>query len=448
MYRKEQDSLGSVDVPEMAYFGSFTSRAQKNFQISSLKAYASFKCAFAWIKIAAARVNADLGKLDKNIGKAIERAANEFIAGKFDSDFQLDVYQAGAGTSYNMNLNEILANRANEHMGANLGDYFPVHPNNHVNMSQSSNDTTPTALRIAALKDLRTLMKSGTDLIGSFEEKAEEFKNHLKVGRTHLQDAVPIRLGEEFAAYASSLRHCLSRFDFARSELNSLGIGGTATGTGINTHPEFAKKMCMELSQLAEESLIPAENKIECTHSMAAFQAVASSLNSLATELLRIGNDLRLMSSGPYAGFAEIKLPEVQPGSSIMPGKINPSIVECLSQICVQVMGLNHAISIAAQQGQLELNWYTPLIMWDLLHMIEILSNSMQMFNIFCVRGICAQSNNMKNILDKSAAFATTLAPIVGYDQAAKWVKESLESGLPFMEVIPDKYKSIAKSSI
>jgi len=442
MTREEKDSLGSVQVPQDAYYGSFTTRASGNFQNSSLKAAPSFKKAFAWIKMAAATVNVELGHLDASIAEAIHQAGNEFIDGKFDEFYQLDIYQAGAGTPFNMNLNEIMANRANEIMGGGLGTYEFVHPNNHVNMAQSSNDTTPTAIRIAALVDLQALMKAGTDLIGAFEMKASEFKDHIKVGRTHLQDAVPVSLGQEFAAYASAIRHALARLDAARSELNHLGIGGTATGTGINTHPDFSEKICAELSKLSGQDFTPAENKIETTHSMSAFQAVSAALSSLSTELLRIGNDLRLMSSGPFAGFAEIRLPEVQPGSSIMPGKVNPSIVECMSQICVQVMGLNHAIALSAQQGQLELNWYTPLIMWDLLHMIEILTNGMNMFNEKCIQGIVARAEQMESMLNLSTAMATALAPIVGYKKVAEWVNQSVEQGVPFGDIVPDEYKN------
>lgn len=440
MFREEHDSLGPVQVPQNAYYGSFTARAQGHFQNSSLRAYPSFKKAFAQIKMAAAQVNADLGELDSNISEAIQKAAQEFIEGQFKGDYDLDVYQAGAGTPFNMNLNEVLANRANEILGGEKGNYALVHPNNHVNMGQSSNDSTPTAIRLAALEDLHGLMKSGTDLLGSLEQKAKEFDKHLKVGRTHLQDAVPVTLGQEFAAYASALRHALARLDAARSELTRLGIGGTAIGTGLNTHPEFSNRICETLSKLTGQSLRPAENKIESTHSMAAFQAVAQALNSLATELLRICNDLRLMASGPMAGLAELQLPEVQPGSSIMPGKVNPSILESMSQICVQVMGLNHAIGLAAQQGQFELNWYTPLIMWDLLHMIEILQNGMRMLNEKCIQGLRSDAGKLEAALQSSTAMATALAPIVGYDQVAKWVKESLEKGIPFTQVVPKEH--------
>jgi fumarate hydratase class II len=440
MTRIESDSLGSVDVPQDSYFGSFTTRALGNFQNSSLRAYPSFLNAFAWIKIAAARVNQELGHLEADKASAIEQAAHEYIEGRFSGYSTLDVYQAGAGTPFNMNVNEILANRANEIMGGNLGKYEHVHPNNHVNMAQSSNDTNPTAIRIAALMDLQKLMQAGTKLINALEEKAAETMDHVKVGRTHLQDAVPVTLGQEFTAYASAVRNALARLDAARTELTKLGIGGTATGSGINTHPDFAEKMCEQLSELSGQDFSPAENFFETTHSMASFQAVSAALASLATELLRISNDLRLISSGPFAGFAEIKLPEVQPGSSIMPGKVNPSIVECISMISVQVMGLNHSISLAAQQGQLELNWYTPLIMWDLLHMIEILTNGMNMFTEKCINGIIPNPERMREQVSNSTVMATALAPTLGYQRVAQSVHEAVEKKVPFESLIPDEY--------
>jgi aspartate ammonia-lyase len=447
--RIETDAIGPIEVPQDSYGGSFMVRAMANFKISSLKAYPSFKKSFALVKQAAALVNKELGHLEAPVSEAIVQACEEFIEGKFVADYQLDAYQAGAGTPYNMNLNEILANRANEIMWKQdggsenfvFGTYSPVHPNNHVNMAQSSNDTNPTALRMAALMDLSGLFRNGNQLLNSLEKKAQEFDSVLKVGRTHLQDAVPVTLGQEFGAYSSSLRGCLARIDAAQMELTALGIGGSATGSGINTHPEFSERMCTELSELSGLSLRPAENLFETTHSMAPFLAVSSSLRGLATELLRISNDLRLMASGPFAGLSDIVLPEVEPGSSIMPGKVNPSIAECMSMICIQVMGLDHAIALCAQQGQLELNWHTPLIMWDLLHQIEILTNGMEMFDRLCIQGIEANVERMKKTLGGSTALATALAPYMGYHEVAELVHESLEKGVPFVSLVPEEYK-------
>lgn len=434
--RKEKDALGTVEVTADSYGGSFTQRALENFQISSLRAYPSFKWALGTIKKAAAKVNGDLGELDGKLSDAIQKAADEFLNGDFDADFDLDVYQAGAGTPFNMNVNEILANRANEHLGGEKGSYKPVHPNDHVNKGQSSNDVIPTALRLAANKDLKSLLRAGSDLINAFEKKTKEFKTMKKVGRTHLQDAVPITLGDEFGAYASAVRHALARLDAARHELLELGIGGTAVGSGLNAHPEFSKKICKVLSEWADDTFKLAPNLFETTHSMAAFASVSSALSLLAIELFRISNDLRLMASGPRAGFNEILLPEVEPGSSIMPGKVNPSVLECLNMICVQVQGLDHAIRLSAGQGQLELNWHTPLIAYDLLHQIEILGNGMKMFAEHCVNGIVGNEKEMLSALENSTALATALVPKMGYAAVAEIVHKAIESKRPFTDFL------------
>lgn len=436
--RREVDALGPVEVPAESYGGSFAVRAQRTFQISSLAAPLSFQAALAFIKIAAAEVNAELGHLPKKHAKAIVSAAEEFMDGEFDADFDLDVYQAGAGTPYNMVLNEILANRANELLGSKKGDYSPVHPNNHVNMAQSSNDVNPTAIRLAALMELTPVFQFGDEVVRVLELKAKAFEKVLKVGRTHLQDAVPVTLGQEFEAYASSVRHALGRLETAAMELADIGIGATATGTGINTHPQFAKKMREHLSKemgLKLGGLNPFENN----HSMAVFLNVSGALRGLVTELLRICNDLRLMA-GP---LGEIQLPEVEPGSSIMPGKVNPSVLECMSMICVQVLGMDHAIALSAQQGQLELNWYTPLIMFDLLHSMEILGNGLHMLRSECLEGITAHEAQMKTVLENSTAMATALAPVLGYHEVAALVKESKKKKVPFMSVVSTAQKKL-----
>lgn len=432
--RKEKDALGTVDVPVDFYGGSFTVRALKNFQISSLRAPESYKMALALVKQCAAEVNAELGILDKKHAKALVQAADEFMDGRFDSDFDLDMYQAGAGTAFNMNLNEILANRANELLGGKKGKYHPIHPNDHVNKGQSSNDVNPTAIRLAALMDLGPLMDRGLALIDSFEKKAKAFSKMKKVGRTHLQDAVPITLGQELKAYASSLSNALLRVETAAEELTAIGMGATAVGTGINAHPQFAEKMRGALGRKMSIEFTEM-NLFENNHSMASFLNVSAALRGLATELLRICNDLRLMASGPDAGLKEIELPEVEPGSSIMPGKVNPSVPECMSMICVQVIGLDAAISLAAQQGQLELNWYTPLIAWDLLHQMEILTNGMAMLRTDCIEGIRAHENHMKETLEKSSAYATELSPKLGYKKVAELVKEAKRKKVPFSKV-------------
>lgn len=436
--RKEKDALGTVDVPVDFYGGSFTVRALKHFQISHLRAPESYKMALALIKQCAAKVNAELGVLDKKQAKALVQATDEFMDGRFDSDFDLDIYQAGAGTAFNMNLNEILANRANELLRGKKGKYHPIHPNDHVNKGQSSNDVNPTAIRLAALMDLGPLMDEGVKLMGSFEKKAKAFSKVKKMGRTHLQDAVPITLGQEFEAYASSLSNALLRVERAAEELTALGIGATAVGTGINAHPKFGEKMREVLKQKMGIAFT-AMNLFENNHSMASFLNVSSALRGLATELLRICNDLRLMASGPDGGLGEIELPEVEPGSSIMPGKVNPSVPECMSMICVQIIGLDSAIALAAQQGQLELNWYTPLVTWDLLHQIEILTNGMAMLQTRCVDGIHAHERNMKETLEKSTASATALVSKLGYHKVAELVKQAKRKKIPFSKVITSR---------
>ncbi len=434
--RKEKDALGTVEVPAESYGGSFFTRARKNFQISELRAPVSFACALALIKIAAARVNSELGHLERKKAKAIEQAGKEFLEGLYDEFFELDVYQAGAGTPFNMTMNEILANRANEILGGKKGSYDHVHPNDHVNMSQSSNDVIPSAIRLAALVDLEELLEEEEKLRASLLKKAEQFKRVLKVGRTHLQDAVPVTLGQEFEAWASALCNAHIRIHGAGFELEVLGIGGTAIGSGINTPPKFAEKMVKELAKLTGlPGLEVAENKFETTHSMAPFLATSSALRSMAVELLRICNDLRLMASGPEAGFNEIRLPEVEPGSSIMPGKVNPSVLEALCMICTQVIGLDASICLAAQKGEFELNWYTPLIACDLLHQIEILTNGMNMLREDCIDGLRANEKEMRAVLENSCAMATALVPKLGYHKVAELVKKAKKTKRKFSDL-------------
>ncbi len=441
--RKEIDALGPVDVPAESYGGSFSVRAHANFKISSLRMPDSFCVALAWIKMAAAEVNSELGHLDKKTAKAIVAAGEEFIDGTFDEEYDLDVYQAGAGTPLNMTLNEILANRATELLGGKKGEY-KVHPNNHVNMAQSSNDTIPTAIRLAALLEAQETMEKGLKLVAALEKKAKEFKDVIKVGRTHLQDAVPVTMGQEFEAYASALAGCLSRMELAAEELTHLGIGGTATGSGINTHPKFQMMMCENLGEKMGVAMVPM-NMFENNHSMASFANLSATLRTLSMELLRICSDLRLMASGPEAGFDEIRLPEVEPGSSIMPGKVNPSVLECVSMICVQVQGLDQAISFSASQGQLELNWYTPLIGWDLTHQLQILANGMDLLRADCIEGITANTEKMKAVLDRSFAMATALAPHLGYHEVAEMVNESKRKKIPFIKLVKKEHEKYLK---
>ncbi|PIP66619.1 aspartate ammonia-lyase [Candidatus Peregrinibacteria bacterium CG22_combo_CG10-13_8_21_14_all_44_10] len=438
-YRTEKDALGEVSVPKDAYFGSFTSRALDNFQISDMSAPEEFCTALGYVKLAAARANKKLGELGAKEAKAIDKAALEFIDGKFDSEFMLDVFQAGAGTSYNMNANEIIANRANEILGGKKGEYEYVHPNNHVNMAQSSNDVIPTATRIALVMMSKWLTAELEDFIKSLEAKGREFKSIQKVGRTHLQDAVPITLGQEFTAYAQAIKNSLESLKEAISALKQLGIGGTAIGTGVNTHPKFKDTIIAELSELTGEKFSKAPNSITTTHSMQVFSRYSASLRNLAIEIHRIMGDIRLMNAGPRAGVREIKLPKVQPGSSIMPAKLNPSIPECMSMICGQVIGADSVVVFAAQGGQFELNWYTPLIMFNMTMAVRILENGLRMTREKCIDGIEACEAEIKGSFDRSLCTATELVPKLGYHEVTRLVKEAMKSGKGLREVMDDE---------
>ncbi|MDD5337776.1 MAG: aspartate ammonia-lyase, partial [Candidatus ainarchaeum sp.] len=385
--RKESDFLGSVEVPAEAYYGVFTVRALRNFSISGIKAPEKFIRSLALVKKACALANMELGLLDKRSGNAIVQAADEVIKGKHTEQFPLDVYQAGAGTPYNMNMNEVLSNRALEILGQERGKYEIVNPNNHANMSQSSNDVIPTATRISVLYAIAELLPSLEKLEKALERKGDEFSKIVKTGRTHYQDAVPITLGQEFHAYANRIREAEKRIKNASEELKNLGIGGTAIGTGINTHPKFSGLVVERLNAESGFGLKVADDKIDKTQNFDDFVSVSNSLRMLCVDLLKISNDLKLLNSGPNAGIAEIMLPEVEPGSSIMPGKVNPSIPECLDMVCFEVMGRDQAVMLGAANGVLELNVYTPLIMHDLLDSLSILKNAIGMFSDLCIEG-------------------------------------------------------------
>ncbi|MFZ2411355.1 MAG: aspartate ammonia-lyase [Candidatus Methanoperedens sp.] len=445
MTRIEKDSLGEIEVPDNVLYGAFTTRASKNFKISGLRAKPELIRSIALIKKAAALANMKLGMLDKKIGDAIIRAADEVIEGKHTDQFILDVFQAGAGTPFNMNTNEVIANAAIKKMGGKPGDYHIVHPNNHVNMAQSSNDVIPTAIRLSVLFTLQPLIKELEEIISAFHEKAGEYDHVIKVGRTHLEDAVPIRYGQVFGGYAASLGKCIVRLGAAENSMLELGIGGTAVGTGINTHPDFKKAIISELGKLTGFEFYQG-NSIMLHWSMAGFVDVSGALRTLAIELNKISNDLRLLNSGPKTGIAEIILPEVEPGSSIMPGKINPSIPEAVNMVCFQVIGNDHAVSLAAEAGQMELNVMTPLIAFDLLWSIELLTNTIRMLREDCVSGMIVDEKKCSELLEKSHALATVLNPYIGYDAVAQLVKtalaenKSLRQVLVEKDVIPEKY--------
>jgi aspartate ammonia-lyase len=445
MSRIEKDSLGGIKVPDNVLYGAFTTRASKNFRISGLRAKPEFIKSLAIIKKAAALANMKLCMLDEKTGKAIVSAADEVIEGKYSDQFILDIFQAGAGTPFNMNMNEVIANAAIKKLGGKPGDYHLVHPNNLVNMAQSSNDVIPTAIRLSVLLTMQPLIEELEKLFAAFREKSKEYDHVIKVGRTHLEDAVPIRYGQVFGGYAASLGKCIVRLAASENSMLELGIGGTAVGTGINTHPDFKKMIISELAKLTGFEFYRGDS-IMLHWSMAGFVDVSSALRILAIELNKISNDLRLLNSGPKTGIAEIVLPEVEPGSSIMPGKINPSIPEAVNMVCFQVMGNDHAVTLAAEAGQMELNVMTPLIAFDLLWSIELLTNTVRMLREFCVSGMIVDEKRCAGLLEKSHALATVLNPYIGYDAVAQLVKQALAEDKPLRQVlierdvIPEKY--------
>lgn len=437
--RTEKDAIGRFPVPAHAYYGIFTARALKNFQLTGIRAPRVYIQALGLIKEACADVNCGLGVLDKRIAKAVIQAAQEFSGGKFDEEFPIDVIQAGAGTPFNMNANEVIANRANEILGQPLGVYVPVHPNNHVNLSQSSNDVTPTAIRVSALFSLTGLVASLEKLSHSFKVLAQKHAGLIKVGRTHLEDAVPMTFGQEFRAYATMLDKTKNRLMNSSKELLEVGLGGTALGTGITTHPGFQKKAVAKLAKLTRFPLLPTEDMCETTSSMNVFAAVSSAVKMLAIDLVKIANDLKLLNMGPLAGIAEITLPEVEPGSSIMPGKVNPSVAEAVHMAGYEAMACDYAVTLAAQAGQLELNVMTPLILKNLLGSIALLTNTCEMFRKDCVEGIAVNENAACALFEKSLVTATALSPYLGYEVTAELVKEALAADKSIVYMLRQK---------
>lgn len=439
-FRLEKDSLGERPVPKDAYYGIQTLRAKENFPISGITAKRVFIISTAMVKKACCIANMELGLIDRKRGQAIINAADEIIEGKLHGQFIVDVYQAGAGTSHNMNANEVIANRAIEHLGGKKGDYRIIHPNDHVNASQSTNDTMPTALRIAAIISSEELIKTLKTLEVSLRKKAKEFDRVIKSGRTHLQDAVPVRLGQEFGSYASSVSSAVERLSSARERLKRIGLGATAAGTGINTHPKYRVTALKALSKTSGvKGLKSAPDYFEAINSTADFASFSSELKNTAIELIRIANDLRLLSSGPRTGFAEIKLPPVQPGSSIMPGKVNPVMAELLDMVSFQVIGNDLTITMAAQAGQFELNVMMPVINYNLLQSIEILTSGAGVFTERCVSGIKADKDRCKYFFEESIGVATILNRYIGYEKAAQVAKEATETGKTVKEVVLEK---------
>ncbi len=437
--RTEKDSLGERKIPVDAYYGVQTHRALENFPISGLPPKAVFVDATVHIKRAAAAVHKELGILDKKKADAIITTADEVLSGKLREWFVVDVYQAGAGTSHNMNVNEVLANRASELLGGEKGEYRFVHPNDHVNMAQSTNDVIPTAIRIASLMSIKPLLKRLDELKRSFYAKGEEFDHIIKSGRTHLQDAVPLRLGQEFRAYGVNLKKHQEAVAHAVESSRQLGIGGSAAGTGLNVHPEYRGKMVRQISEQTQIDFKVADDYFEAMQSLRPMVELSGAVRNLAQDLSRIASDLRLLSSGPKTGLAEINLPPVQPGSSIMPGKVNPVMAEMMNMVCFQVMGCDTTITYSAQAGQLELNVMMPVVAFNLLHEIETLTNAIDVFNRFCVQGITANEERCRMYAEGSMSIVTVLNPHIGYAAAAEIAKEYLNSGKSIRELVREK---------
>jgi aspartate ammonia-lyase len=437
--RTEHDSLGDVWVPAHALWGAQTQRAVDNYPISGLHAHPWMIQATVLVKKAAALANQETDRLDATVAGAIVAAADEVLGGRWHDQFVVDVYQAGAGTSHNMNANEVLANRATELLGGKRGDYSRVHPNDHVNMAQSTNDTFPTAMRVATLLAIRETLPALERLREAFAAKGREFDPIVKSGRTHLQDATPIRLGQEFAAYGLSLEQDIARLRHASATLHELNIGGTAVGTGLNAEPAYIDAVVRHLAALTELPLRRAESMAQIAPSMASFVEVSGALRVLAVDLTKIANDLRLLASGPRTGFYEIILPAVQPGSSIMPGKVNPSMAEMLNMVCFQVLGNDTTIAYAAQAGQLELNVMMPVILHNMLQSLMILKNAVETFTERCARGIIANAERCEEMAFKSAGLVTALAPYIGYEEAASIAKEQLRSGRDIREIVRER---------
>jgi len=443
--RIERDSLGELEIPADAYYGIQTARAIENFRISGWKPFPSLVTATIQVKKAAARVNFRLGVLDQRLARVIEAAADEVLDGKLRDQFVVDPFQAGAGTSHNMNANEVLANRAIELLGGKKGDYSIVHPNDHVNMAQSTNDVFPTAMRLAALELEGGLVDALNELAGSFSQKARDFDGIVKSGRTHLQDAVPVRLGQEFGGYAAAISRNKRRIMHAAEELKEIGLGGTAAGTGLNAPPGYRRLVVEELTAITGIQQRPAANYFEAMQSMSPFVSLSGALRTLATDVIRIANDLRLLGSGPNTGLAEINLPAVQPGSSIMPGKVNPVMAEMTDMVCFQVMGNDLVISAAAQAGQLELNVMMPVIAFNLLMSLTILTNALNALRESCIDGITANEERCRWYFDHSVALVTALNPKIGYARAAELAKQAIASGKTVREVIAETGMFAAK---
>ena len=435
-FRVEKDPLGSLDVPANALYGVQTLRAKQNFPISGFLPLEPFVTAQVWIKKAAALTHRETKRLDARLADAIVAAADEVLAGRHRDQFIVDPYQAGAGTSHNMNVNEVLANRANELLGATRGAYAPIHPNDHVNMAQSTNDTIPTNIRLACLSQLGALERAFEGVRDALATKGREFDDVVKAGRTHLQDAMPIRLGQEFTAYAGSVQRNLRRIAQVADDLRDLGIGGSAVGTGVTVEPQYPALMNKHLKAITGLDMRVGADRVQLMQSMGDVAAFSAALRTLAVDVSKIASDLRLMAMGPRTGVDEIKLPAVQPGSSIMPGKVNPSIPEMVNQVCYQVFGCDTTVAVASEHGQLELNVMMPVIAFNVLLSMRILTNAATVFDERCIRGIEANREMCAYWVERSAALATALAPHIGYARAAEISKQSVKEGVLIRDLV------------
>ena len=428
-FRTEKDSIGTKNVPEDVYYGVQSLRAAENFHITGLNMHPEIINSLAYINKAAAITNCEAGLLDKKIAQAIVKACDEILGGKLHEDFIVDPIQGGAGTSLNMNANEVIANRANEILGGKKGDYSIVNPNDHVNCGQSTNDVIPTAGKMTSLRLLKNLKKELMRLHTALEKKAEEFDGVIKMGRTQLQDAVPIRLGQEFKAYSVAVLRDIRRMDKAMDEMRTLNMGGTAVGTGLNADEAYLRRIVPNLSEISDMELVQAYDLIDSTQNLDPFVAVSGAVKACAVTLSKIANDLRLMSSGPRAGFGEINLPAKQNGSSIMPGKVNPVIPEVVNQVAFNVIGNDVTITMAAEAGQLELNAFEPIIFYCLFQSIDTLGYAVQTFVDNCVTGITANETRCRYFVENSVGIITAICPYVGYQKAAEIAKEAIKTG-------------------
>ena len=440
LFRVERDSLGSVRVPKKAYYGAQTQRAIENFPVSGWRFGREFIYALGLVKFASARANRELGLLGKRIAAAVERAAQEVMEGRWDEQFIVDIFQTGSGTSSNMNANEVIANRANEILGSKRGAYLPVHPNDHVNLGQSSNDVFPSAIHIASITLLRQkLLPALSDLHKALKNKGREFHPILKIGRTHLQDATPIRLGQEFGGYTRQVELGIHRIQKAMKSLFELPLGGTAVGTGINTHPLFAKKSISIINRVTGCPFREALDHFEAQGARDASVEMSGALKTAAVSFIKIANDIRWLGSGPRCGIGEIHLLDTQPGSSIMPGKVNPVIPESLIQVCVQVIGNDSAITLAGLSGNFELNVMMPLIAYNLLQSLSLLANGVNNFSKKCVKGLKADRKRCEEMIEKSLALATALTPIIGYEEGARIAKKAYLQNKTIHEVVEEE---------